>query len=107
LGCLITASETIVVGSGVFSDLNGQREPGANFFGAVLGLQFSEDYRLQGDGRALTFATSLGLRYAFGRGKTTGIRFGESAAGIDDISFTSATQRIHELAINLGASVSY
>lgn len=106
-GCLIKLSDKLTLGSGLFSDLNGRRGVGAHFVGAAAGLQFAESWHLLENGKPLTFTTTLGLRYAYGWGKTQGIRITDADVTQAELSLTSVRLRVHEAALNLGAGVSY
>lgn len=105
LGVLFKTSDTITVGSGVFSDLNNQRGRGVDFLGAVLGVRFAENYHLRENGLPLTFSTTVGVRYAYGWGKTQGLKLNADLSA--DESVTSVRVQVHEAAINLGGGVSY
>lgn len=100
---LFTVNETIRVGAGLFTDRAPYREDSADFYGLAFGLTAFSNHRTD-HGRQLTFTTTVGGRYAYGNGRTTGARFTQTA---DDfaVELTSVRFSSHELAGNLVSGV--
>jgi hypothetical protein len=105
--CLITLSDELTLGTGLFTDLNPQRHLGVDFLGGVLGLKFAESYHLRENGNPLTFSTTLGVRYAYGWGRTQGVVISDLDITQAELAVIDVRLRVHEAAINLAAGVSY
>ena len=82
-----------------------------NFYGAHLGFLFSNREVHPGrpdadEGKRGGFAIAIGFRYSFGRGQALGVLL---PAQYDPTSITRAgvDGKIHEIALNLGANVSF
>ena len=119
IGTAFRLTKFVNLGVGLFTDRSPVDElrvaPFAtndiNFYGAHLGFLFSnrevhpgrpDADQKEGGG----FAIAIGLRYSHGRGQALGILF---PAQYDPSSITrqSANGRINEIALNLGANVSF
>jgi hypothetical protein len=79
LGARFPVSERMLIGAGLFTDRGADPElpSGAgplHFYGGTAGVQYSNVHKLDASERQqkLTFATTLALRYAHGRGKLEG-----------------------------------
>lgn len=102
----VQLSDSLTVGAGTFSDLNGARTRGLNFIGVAGGARMSRNYQVVEGSRPLTFFSTLGGRYAYGFGHLEGVSF-----DVDDdateLASTKAPVQSHELAINLGGGVNF
>jgi hypothetical protein len=103
LGALVTQSDRLSYGGGVFSDRNGFRESYASFLGVAGGVRIASNYTISEGPRKLSFVTTLAGRYAFGRGSTEGTFFVSEVQSRP----TNASLRVHELAFNLGGGVTF
>ena len=103
VGVLTKQSQALTWGVGVFSDRNGLREIGANYLGVAGGVRIASHHLLSDGQRPLTFGTTLAGRYAYGFGSTEGISF----VGDTDSKPANVQFRAHELAFNLGGSVTF
>jgi hypothetical protein len=104
LGWLFAVRDGLSAGLGLFSDLHGQRGQGVSYVGLAGGARFARSFSIDAAGRGLTFFTTLGGRYAYGRGYIAGVSFPrDDGAPVA----TRAGLRAHELALTLGGGVSY
>jgi hypothetical protein len=101
LGALVTQSAKLSYGAGLFSDRSSYRQPQPNFFGFAGGVRIASDYTLKEGQRALTFATTLAGRYAYGWGDVQAVSLR------DDVRQPHARLQVHELTFNLGGSVTF
>lgn len=63
---LVTQSEELSYGAGLFSDRNGSRESQPSYVGVAGGLRIASNYVIREGERRLTFATTLAGRDAYG-----------------------------------------
>jgi hypothetical protein len=82
-----------------------------NFYGAHLGFLFSNREVHPGrpdsdEGKGGGFAIAIGFRYSHGRGQGLGVLF-PAQYDPSSITTTGANGKINEIAINLGANVSF
>jgi hypothetical protein len=99
-------SDPITLSLGVFTDFNGARTLNPDYVGLAGGVRMVHDYHITEGARTLSFITTLGGRYAYGFGRTNGLRFADSGSAVEVVE-QSADIRVHELAINLGGGVTF
>jgi hypothetical protein len=102
-GALFTQSERLTYGFGAFTDRSGSRDDNPSYLGCSGGVRLSTHYTIQEGQRRLTFATTLAGRYAYGWGSTGGTVFLSQT----EQRTTRAELTVHELAFNLGGSVTF
>jgi hypothetical protein len=100
---MLALSQQLSVGLGAFTDLSGARTRGADYAGVAGGVRMVRPYRMADGARELSFMTMLAGRYAYGWGRTQGVRF--DAEG--EFALTQVPFRAHELAFNLGGGVNF
>lgn len=102
----VRLTEALEWGVGAFTDLDGSPHTRLHFVGVAGGVRMNHDYHVQEGARALTFFTTLALRYAYGWGRAPSIdfRLSDSAA-----SFRRSTtgMQSHEVGFNLGGGVNF
>ncbi|HEX5660229.1 MAG TPA: hypothetical protein VFX59_23705, partial [Polyangiales bacterium] len=101
LGALFTQGERLLYGFGVFSDRNGYRDASSSYLGCAGGVRLATHYTIEEGQRRLTFATTLAGRYAYGWGSAQVLLLS------DEGPRPSADLKVHELAFNLGGSVTF
>ena len=119
VGVKIKASELATVGFGLFTDRQPIRgeilEPadgGADLYGFTAGVSIMKTRRFHEDEDApdISFGTTIGVRYAYGRGDFAGAAVADdisdtSTQNLFDINLTKLT--IHEISVYLGGSIQY
>lgn len=106
LAGLVQWSPELSFGVGAFTDLNGSPGQGVNFLGLAGGVRICHDYHVLEGERALTFFTTLALRYAYGWGEVQGVSFEVDASG-NDFETVKTPVQSHEAAFNLGGGVNF
>jgi len=118
IGSAFRLTKFVNLGVGLFTDLSPidrlEVAPFAtsdvNFYGAHLGFLFSNREvhpgRPDADEGKGGFAIAIGFRYSHGRGQGLGILF-PAQYDPSSITTTGANGKINEIAINLGANVSF
>ena len=118
IGSAFRLTKFVNLGVGLFTDLSPidrlEVAPFAtsdvNFYGAHLGFLFSNrdvhPGRPDADEGKGGFAIAIGFRYSHGRGQGLGILF-PAQYDPSSITTTGANGKINEIAINLGANVSF
>ena len=118
IGSAFRLTKFVNLGVGLFTDLSPidrlEVAPFAtsdvNFYGAHLGFLFSNREvhpgRPDADEGKGGFAIAIGFRYSHGRGQGLGVLF-PAQYDPSSITTTGANGRINEIAINLGANVSF
>ncbi len=118
IGSAFRLTKFVNLGVGLFTDLSPidrlEVAPFAtsdvNFYGAHLGFLFSNREvhpgRPDADEGKGGFAIAIGFRYSHGRGQGLGVLF-PAQYDPSSITTTSANGKINEIAINLGANVSF
>ena len=119
IGSAFRLTKVVNLGVGLFTD----RRPidrlevapfatsDVNFYGAHLGFLFSNREVHPGrpdsdEGKGGGFAIAIGFRYSHGRGQGLGVLF-PAQYDPSSITATGANGKINEIAINLGANVSF
>lgn len=107
-------SQTMTLGAGFFTDRSPEqpaRTLGAadvDFYGFSLGLSYLKDRRLDAGVEKrdrLTFGSTFGLRYAYGRGDFGGASLSDTFADFSDLVREGPRRAtIHEIALYLGTS---
>jgi hypothetical protein len=104
--CLVELSEKLTFGIGAFTDLSGQTAQAAtNFVGIAGGVRLAQHYQISEGNRRLVFLTTLAVRYAYGWGHSTGVRF--HGDDLTNYTLTKAPLTAHEMAFNLGGGISF
>ncbi|MFT3925374.1 MAG: hypothetical protein QM778_22740 [Myxococcales bacterium] len=101
-------TDTVSIGSGLFTDRNPYRKHGADFYGFTLGASFAKVFDLS-KGGSLSVLTSLNVRYAYGYGTATGSKVPALENAVGGLSFDAVSTgvRINELGVSLGAGLKY
>ncbi|MET0341149.1 MAG: hypothetical protein ABW252_09105 [Polyangiales bacterium] len=106
-GARVQVTRAINVGAGLFTDRGFGRFFGENraqhFYGGTVGAEYQKTRALAGEPAphdALTFSTTVALRYARGSGKVEGLRF-------PDLSGPPylADLTVHELTLHIGSGL--
>jgi hypothetical protein len=115
LGARLPVARALSVGGGLFTDRSADRDPQAfgdariQFYGAAVGVEFGStlDVREARRTRALTFSTTVALRYAHGSGQL-------GALAVEPLTPTSAPPTTHltniqvdEVTLYLGSGLSF
>ncbi|MBT8450400.1 MAG: hypothetical protein KJO40_00395 [Deltaproteobacteria bacterium] len=119
IGSAFRLTKFVNLGLGLFTDLSPidrlEVAPFAtsdiNFYGAHLGFLFSNREVHPGrpdadEGKGGGFAIAIGFRYSHGRGQALGVLY-PAQYDPSSITATGANGKINEIAINLGANVSF
>ncbi|MCA9667016.1 MAG: hypothetical protein KC503_15560 [Myxococcales bacterium] len=109
-GARFAISPRWTVGGGFFTDRSAQRETSPDFYGGVLAARYTNRRRLgprepQDD---IYFSTTLGVRYAYGRGDSPG--FAVATDITPENNFTVASNDVlvvHELSLYLGSTLHF
>jgi hypothetical protein len=102
--------EQFLLGAGLFTDRSPYRAPevvgprGLDFYGATVGVEFGNTHTVvNGPAPALTFATTLGLRYAYGLGELDTVLIDLQ----NNPSVASGAITVHEVGVNLGSTLRF
>jgi hypothetical protein len=118
-GLLWFATERTLLGLGFFTDRTGAAPPTTfpdarvDYYGFALGWKHLNSVHLQTgeDASTLNFSTTIALRYAFGVGESTRIRFDFRHAADDGLVDRIADERVdvlyHELSLYLGTGLEF
>lgn len=112
-GVRVPVSERLNLGGGLFTDRSPDRadQLGAgkiDFYGATLGGEYANVRWLAGEGAAagqrsaITFSSTLALRYAYGHGKALGSRL---AMPSYEVSEVATDIDVHELTLHIGSGL--
>ncbi len=115
LGIEVFLAPRWVLGFGGFTDVTPARPLGAapslldsriDYYGGTLGVTYLSPYVVVGSSKTdrITFATTLGLKYAYGFGKIAGMNVDYNAGTID---FAPKDIRSHEVSVLLGSGVRF
>ena len=113
IGSEVRIVESVWFGGGVFTDrapekrLEGFATSTVNFFGATAGVRWATRYQLddEEEEEAITFGTTLAVRYSYGSGSIGGLDFnvGEDPF-LDD---RTSELEVHEFGVHLGSTVTF
>jgi hypothetical protein len=119
IGSSFRLTKFVKLGVGLFTDLSPidrlRVAPFAttdvNFYGAHLGFLFSNrevhpDRAASGTAESGGFSIAIGFRYSHGRGQALGVVF-PAQYDPSSITFDDTSGRVNEIALNLGANVSF
>lgn len=112
-GARYTVSDAFEVGAGLFTDrsaaptLDGFGARDIDFYGGTLGGTYLTALRLAKDRDAVTFATTLGLRYAYGRGTVGGLVVPTEGDDLLVVQSTPGRLTTHEVGVHLGSAVRF
>jgi len=102
--------EQLLVGAGLFTDRSPYRDGavvgarGLDFYGLTAGVEFGNTHTVvHGPAPALTFATTLGLRYAYGRGELDTVLIDLQ----NNPNVATGALTVHEVGLNLGSTLRF
>ena len=104
VGGIFDLAKNAQVGAGVFSDRSPTDGIDVDFYGVTLGGRFGRDHEADGGKRALTFATTLAVRYAYGFGHVPGVVIPVLGSGAE-LQETESDIKYHELSATVGGTV--
>lgn len=113
LGAYYRYSDALALGAGLFTDRSPDRRTTdpisgyGHFYGASLGLEQTHWHRLaQGEAaEAMSFSTTLALRYAFSRGSLNDLSV--DPAALDQLGSRRGPLLVHELGLYVGGGLSF
>jgi hypothetical protein len=102
--------EQFAIGYGFFTDRSPYRDASVvgerrlDFYGGTVGVEFGNSLSVvDGPAPRLSFATTIGLRYAYGSGEVDGMQVNAANA----ITLTPAAVTVHEVGVNLGSTLRF
>ena len=109
-GVVHEAWEDVFIGGGFFSDRATARDKSdsQDFYGATLGVQFDDLFRLARGERApdLLLSSVFALRYAYGSGKT-GTLVVDPQENLANLGESPGTLRVHEIGLHVGSALQF
>jgi len=109
LGGGVMLAEALELGFSLFTDLSPSRDANqrTDFVGGTIALHTEHRLALAAEEHSdeVVFSTYIALRYAYGFGEVTGLRFDPTAA--ETIIASSTALNAHEMMLHLGSSVSF
>ncbi len=113
LGGRFAVSESISIGVGGFTDRSprpdqlGFGDLNQDFYGFTVGGEYATALKLaeKEPSDAVRFSTTLGFRYAYGRGQLGGLRAPDIGDDISDFQANPTRLTTHELGVHLGSSL--
>ncbi len=109
-GARMRTRDDLAVGAGVFTDRSPfrdpsvQRERSLDFYGGTVGVEFGNTLTVSnGPAPELSFATTLGLRYAYGTGEIKALQV-DADGGIGSVP---TTLTVHEIGVNIGSTLRF
>lgn len=112
LGALYEVSSGWWLGAGAFTDLSPQSKGDdfINFYGGTFGLRYRSDRRLDPEAEEdedLTFESVFAVRYAYGTGEVTAVRFEPAVNPAEPVQSFFAPIDVHELSLHVGAGLRF
>jgi hypothetical protein len=111
LGGRFDVSDRVAIGGGLFTDREYERfsngVDGVDFYGAAIAIEMRSSARLApGQGAdEIVFASTFGLRYAYGKGEVSGLRLPLNPTDVTAWENVAAAMTVHEVALNLGSAL--
>lgn len=114
IGAQYRVSHTLSLGAGLFSDRAATEASSfgrvhVNMYGGTLGMATGTEHRLSPSERAksLIFASTLGLRYAYGHGEMGTLEVSPIAPGSPIARPYQSPMVIHEIMLNFGSALNF
>lgn len=114
VGAQYRVSPALSLGAGLFTDRAATDASSfgrvhVNMYGGTLGIATGTEHRLSAGERAksLVFASTLGLRYAYGQGEMGSLEVSPIAPGSPIARTVQSPMTIHEITLNFGSALNF
>lgn len=106
VGAMVELSDAVTFGVGGFTDRAADKAGGIDFYGGTVGIATRTARRLD-TGAPITFTTTIGARYAYGRGDASAVVVNDTDDPAMILDTTQTDLRVHEIGLHLGSGINF